>query len=602
MPQEEKVNILLVDDRPENLVALEAVLDGLGQNLVKATSGKEALKRLLSDDFALILMDVQMPEMDGFETARLIRERERTQHTPILFITAIHKTEAHASIGYSVGGVDYIFKPFNPDALRAKVQSFVDVSKRSHQQQAEIRARRQSEREARKLNQELERRVAARTAALEAANRALESEIAERRQLEETLRKRAHELADLDRRKDEFLAMLAHELRNPLVPILNAVELIQLRGNLDPDVQRARDIISRQAGQMARLVDDLLESSRITRGKIELRMEQVDLARIAEHAVETVRPLLSAAEHVLCVSLPRKPLRMVGDPLRLEQVIVNLLNNAAKFTDPGGSIWLEVGTERQGDRAAERTPGEPSPHPSAVIRVRDTGAGIAPDALPHVFAEFTRAPSTGSQAASGLGLGLALVRRLAQLHGGCVDAHSPGLGRGSEFVVRLPIRMAKDERRKPNGRSRDISRGAAQPASPGAQPPTPTPQSPGSPPPRVLVVDDNVDAAETLADLLKLWGYDVSVAHDGSAGLAAAAACQPDLVLLDIGLPEMDGYQVARRLRAELGPEKAKIVALTGYGYKQDRRRSRQAGFHYHLTKPVDPQALREFIDRLPTG
>jgi signal transduction histidine kinase len=385
-------------------------------------------------------------------------------------------------------------------------------------------------------------------------------DITERKRLEEELRRRAEELAGADRRKDQFLAMLAHELRNPLAPIRNAVELMRQVEIADPSFSASREMVERQVKHLARLVDDLLDVSRITRGSIRLRKEAVDLVTVAERAVEATRPLIETRGHDLTLELPDQPIRMEADPTRLEQVISNLLNNAAKYTMPGGHIWLNVAVE-----GAE-----------ALVRVRDTGIGVPPDVLGRVFEPFVQSDGSLARSEGGLGIGLTLVRSLVEMHGGSVEAHSPGLGQGSEFVLRLPIR--------PSGSAAAERYESDEPASPLDH------RS------RVLVVEDNVDAAESLAALLRLWGHEVKVVHDGLAAIDAARQQRPEVVLLDIGLPGLDGYQVARKLREEVGLDSALLVAMTGYGQPEDRRRSQEAGIHLHYVKPVEPAILRELL------
>jgi PAS domain S-box-containing protein len=385
-------------------------------------------------------------------------------------------------------------------------------------------------------------------------------------------RKRAEQaLQEADRRKDEFLAMLAHELRNPLAPISNAVQLMRMLGPEDTNLRRARDMIDRQVQHLARLVDDLLDVSRITRGKITLQKEPVELAAVIARAVETSRPLIDARRHTLTVTLPPEPVRVEADATRLAQVVSNLLHNAAKFTEEGGHIGLHA--ERAGA--------------GAVVRVCDSGTGIAADLLPHVFGLFTQGDRSLARSEGGLGIGLTLVKSLVELHGGTVTAHSGGPGRGSEFVVHLPLPQRLEVRGQKSGGGGDRA------------PSSPTPdlqdRAAGR---RVLVVDDNADAAESLAVLLRLEGHEVRTAHDGPAALEAARGFRPEVVVLDIGLPRMDGYEVARRLRAEAGLADALMVALTGYGQEEDRRRAEAAGFDAHLIKPADPAALQGILAR----
>jgi PAS domain S-box-containing protein len=377
-----------------------------------------------------------------------------------------------------------------------------------------------------------------------------------------TERKRAEEaLKDADRRKDEFLAMLAHELRNPLTPIRNALHVLQLPSADSGRMSQVRDMMERQVEHLTRLVDDLLDVARIMRGKIELRRTQVDLATVIARAVETAQPGIDAQRQQLTVGLPPEPLFLQGDLVRLAQVFANLLNNASKYTEPGGSIRLTA--ERQDD--------------AAVVRVRDSGIGMAPEVVPHIFELFMQADRSAARSQGGLGIGLTLVRQLVELHGGSVHAASPGLGQGSEFTVRLPALASAPALAEPKPRA-----GRAAPAR--AR--------------RILVVDDNEDVADSLALVLRLGGHDVRVAHDGPAALEAAHAYRPEVVLLDIGLPGMTGYEVARRLRQQPPAGLALLIALTGYGQEEDRRRSCEAGFDVHLTKPVDPADLKELLIR----
>jgi PAS domain S-box-containing protein len=393
----------------------------------------------------------------------------------------------------------------------------------------------------------------------ERAEQALRESEERHRRLEEELRRRTEELAGEDRRKDQFLAMLAHELRNPLAPIRNAVELMRQVETFDPSFQPSREMVERQVKHLARLVDDLLDVSRISRGSIRLRKEPVDLGTIVQSAVEGARPLIANRSHELEVELPAEPLRLDADPARLEQIVSNLLDNAARYTMPGGHVWV---TARQEE-------GE------AVVRVRDSGIGVPPDVLERVFEPFVQtAGDSLARTEGGLGVGLTLVRSLVEMHGGRVEARSPGLGQGSEFVVRLPALLAA---------------GTESPASE----PAVLPQARSL---RVLVVEDNLDAAESLATLLRLWNHDVQVVHDGLSALDAARAQKPEVVLLDIGLPGLDGFEVARKLRDEAGLENTLLVAMTGYGQPEDRRRSREAGIHHHFVKPVEPLVLRNLL------
>jgi len=380
----------------------------------------------------------------------------------------------------------------------------------------------------------------------------------EYRRLYEISKTQAEALADLHRRKDEFLAMLSHELRNPLAPIANAVQLLRFHKNEDQLQQNARTIIERQLAQLTRLVDDLMEVSRITTGRVQLRLERVAVNGIVERAVETACPLMERYRHELAVTLSPDPIWLDADAARLEQVMVNLLTNAAKYTPDGGRIGLTV--EQRGDEC--------------VLRVRDTGVGIAPELLPQIFDLFTQAERSLDRSQGGLGIGLALVHRLVEMHRGRVEAHS-SLGQGSEFVVRLPVALSA------------APKSASTPTK--AAPPT-------GPSLRVLVVDDNVDAAQSLAQLLEAYGHDVRTAHTGPTAVAAAGDYNADVVLLDIGLPELDGYEVARRIRKQPAHENTVLVAMTGYGQESDRRLSKEAGFDHHLVKPANFGKVLEIL------
>jgi PAS domain S-box-containing protein len=383
-------------------------------------------------------------------------------------------------------------------------------------------------------------------------------DVSERSRLERKTHEQAAALADLHRRKDEFLAMLSHELRNPLAPILNAVQLLRLQRDESRLQLQARTIIERQIGQLVHLVDDLLEVSRISTGRIHLQRNQIDLRAIVECGVETVRPLIEQRRHALAVRLPPAPVWVDGDSTRLEQVVVNLLNNAAKYTDEHGHIWLSL--EQVGK--------------DAVLQVRDSGVGIAPELMPRIFDLFTQAERSLARSQGGLGIGLCLVQRLVEMHGGKVAAYS-ALGQGSEFVVRLPAVLPPE----------------LQPVLPASEKAKST-----GPSLRVLVVDDHGDTAQTLALLLKDVGYDVRTALDGPTALEAVLDYRPNVVLLDIGLPGLDGFEVALRMRQQPVLQHVVLVAMTGYGQESDRQRSQEVGFDHHLVKPVRFEQILQIL------
>jgi signal transduction histidine kinase len=579
MGMSEKVNVLLVDDQPARLLTYETILSELGQNLVRASSGLEALEKLMKYEFAVVLLDVNMPDMDGFETATLIHQHPRFERTPIIFVTGVHVSELDRLKGYKVGAVDYVSIPVVPEILRGKVAVLIELfTKRrelqelnrnlaqANQRLAEANTTLQAEktRELETLNRVLQRA----NQELEAANRSLQTEVAERARIERALK-------EADRHKDEFLAMLAHELRNPLAPIHNAVQLMHRRSFTDPQLAWSRDVIGRQLGHLTRLVDDLLDVSRITRGKINLNKEVIELETLMTRTVETVQPLIDERGHTLTVDVPKGMLAVLGDPTRLVQAIGNVLSNAAKYTERGGRITL----------AAAESDSE------LVIRVRDNGIGIPADLMPMIFNLFTQLDRTSGAAQSGLGIGLALVQRLVEMHGGSVTARSDGLGHGSEFVIRLPLFIR--ERIESGQPLQQLS--ALEQSMTNADLTTRTQR-------RILVADDNNDALESLATLLQLSGHEVYTASNGAVALESAEQHRPEVALLDIGMPKLDGYEVARRIRAQPWGQRITLVALTGWGQDSDRKRSQEAGFDSHLVKPLDLDKLTELLAALPVA
>jgi signal transduction histidine kinase len=512
----DSVNILLVDDQPSKLIAYETVLSDLGESLIKANSATEALECLLKNEIAVVLVDVCMPDLDGYELAAMIRQHPRFQQTSIIFVSAVMVGDLDRLRGYECGAVDYVPVPVVPEILRAKVSVFADLYRKT--------------RALERLNSELERRVAERTAALEASTAALQ---------------------EADRRKDEFLAMLAHELRNPLAPIRTAAQLLRLKELPEVQRMRARDVIERQVEHLVWLIDDLLDVSRITRGVIALQREPVSVADVIARAVEAARPAIDDHRHELTIELPDELLTIDGDKTRLVQLFGNLLHNATKFTDPGGRIWVRVARDSA----------------FATISVKDTGIGIREELLPKIFDLFTQVDAKSKGSHGGLGIGLALVRRLAEMHGGAVTAASDGPGQGTEFVVRLPLLTSQ--------------------TAPLANQATESETMPIVESRRILIADDNRDAAELVAFQLELAGHDVRTVHDGVEALAVGKKFKPHVVLLDLGMPRLDGYDTARRIRSQPWGKRARLVALTGWGQQQDRDRTAEAGFDAHLVKPV---------------
>ncbi|MEN3351879.1 MAG: hypothetical protein V7640_37, partial [Betaproteobacteria bacterium] len=559
MKAEDKVNILLVDDQPARLMSYDAILSALGHNLVQARSGTEALQRLMETDFAAILLDVNMPGMDGFETAAMIHEHPRFEKIPIIFVTAVHVTDLDRLKGYELGAVDYVYVPVVPEILRGKVEVLVQLYRQRRELErlnrqladankdlAHANAALQAEK-AREL-EALNATLAQANAELAHANRTLQAEVTERVRAQEAL-----EAAD--RRKDDFLAMLSHELRNPLAAIQGAIELMQRKKLDDTQLVWARDVLARQNRHLSRLIDDLLDVSRITRGKLTLHTEPIELREVVEHALETVRPLIESRRHQLIVSTPDHPLHVKGDAVRLSQVVCNLLTNAAKYTDAGGKVELTV----------ESDAGSGTGYDEVIVRVRDNGRGISKEVLSRLFEPSTHEERLNSGEHGGLGIGLIVVRGLVQMHGGSVEARSEGPGLGSMFTVRLPL-LSAEEFTMTVAPTRDSVPTAATTEGDGASL-------------RILVVDDNQDSACSMTLLLELQGHEVQVAHAGQTALKMAHDSRPDVILLDIGMPGMNGYEVARQLRAQAAFSDTLLVAVTGYGRASDVKQTESAGF-----------------------
>ena len=544
-------DILVVDDNKANLIAMEAVLASLGSPVVRAQSGEEALRILLERDFALILLDVQMPFLDGFETARLIRERRRSAHTPIIFVTAHGRDENDVLAAYKLGAVDFLFKPVVGEVLRSKATVFVELHRRTAlltRQAEQLREHERREHE-----------------------RALQEE--RRRWNEEALRRQMQEMAEADRRKDEYLAVLGHELRNPLSAVVTGCDLLRRKfdgmAGLDPSILLTRERIDRQAQHLRRLVDELLDLTRISSGKIELKMAVTTAQDVIEQALVTSCTAIEERGHELVVEVPADPVVLYADPVRLIQSIGNLINNAARYTEEKGTIWVKCEVSPAGD--------------SVRIEVRDNGRGIAPEILPRVFDIFVQ---EGGRENEG-GLGLTIVKRLVELHGGAVTAASDGPGRGSTFTITLRI----DQRAAAGvlgaasaGRAATAGGESGAAAAPGAA----ESPAPASRPLSVVLVEDNEDIVESMSEFLADLGHKVHTAGDGRRGLEMILSEKPDVAIVDVGLPLLDGYQVAAEVRQHMGAAAPRMVAMTGYGQEADRRRARDAGFDRHLVKPAE--------------
>ena len=548
----DRVNVLLVDDQPARLLSYRAILDPLGEHLVEAQSGTEALGRLMETEFALILLDVNMPGMDGFETASMIHEHPRFEKTPIIFVTAVNVSDMDRMRGYDLGAVDYVTVPVIPEILRSKVMVLAELFRKRRELQklnaslaaANDELQVEKAREVHKLNETLSDA----NSELASINASLQAEIAERSLAEERLR-------EADRRKDEFLATLAHELRNPLAPIQSALNVYRLSPDIGPAGSDLLGIMQRQMQQMVRLIDDLLDVSRITRGKLTLQKQRTDLASVLAAAVETARPLIEYAGHELRVDIPAIEFPIHGDPQRLAQVFANLLNNASKYTESGGTIWLTAVQENN----------------EIAVSVRDTGIGMSSAQISRIFDMFMQVDASLERARGGLGIDLTLAQHLLEMHGGRIRARSEGLGCGSEFITWLPL-----------GAGEVVD--AGQPAVENIDASTQTL--------RIMVVDDNRDGADTLTLLLGILGHQVLTLYDPLEVVDAAADFLPELAFLDVGMPNLNGYELASRLRRQRYAPDLLLVALTGWGQENDRRRSADAGFDEHLVKPIDLETI----------
>ena len=555
-----RARILIVDDLPEKLLVYRTLLEDLQAQIVEAHSGTEALKRVLEGEFAVILLDVNMPDIDGLETANLVRRHKNGRHTPIIFITS-YADEMQTARGYELGAVDYILSPVIPSVLRTKVRVFVDL----YEARVALAL----------SNQELETRVDERTGELQKSNDRLQAEIAERLRAEaereallareKVLRAEAEELSRL---KDEFLATMSHELRTPLNAIFGWITLLRTRRLDEATQERALETIERNARAQKRLIEDLLDVSRIVTGKVALELVTVDPRRVVEAALETMHPAAQAKGLKIIPLLDVGAGTVRGDFARLQQVVCNLLSNAIKFTDQGGQIEVCL-ARRNGE---------------VEISISDSGQGISPEFLPLVFDRFRQEDGSISRRHGGLGLGLAIVRHLVELHAGSVDAQSAGEGLGARFVVRLPVR---ESHLLPQRVAEAPASGLVSAAMLMGV--------------RLLVVDDDPGARELISGMLEGFGAQVSTAEGGQAALSLLFSQRPDVLIADLGMPDMDGYALIQQVRA-LEPDFGGLtpaVAVTAYASPQDRLRALQAGYQNHVAKPVEAEELAIVIASL---
>ena len=517
----QKVSILVVDDRPDKLLAYEVILAELNQNIVCVQSGKEALRRLLKEDFAAILLDVNMPGMDGFETAALIRQRQRCETTPIIFVSAINDTVTHISRGYSLGAVDYILTPVVPDILRAKISVFVDLFKKTEQ------IKRQAE---------------------ERENLIREQAIAEHARVEA---ERASEA------KDRFLAMLSHELRTPLTPVLAAVSTLECEQNIPQTVRESLPLIRRNVELEARLIDDLLDLTRISQGKVQLSFEIVDAHTLLRNALEICRSEIEQKKLQLQTELAAGRVYLQADPARLQQIFWNLIKNAVKFTPNGGELSIRTANNGEGQLSVE---------------VEDSGYGIAPEVLPKIFNAFEQA---GRTQLGGLGLGLAISKTLAEAHRGQINVESKGRNQGAKFIASFPTCERNVAPELADAPQSSVKRKSV----------------------RLLLVEDHEDTNRSLTNMLRRRGYEVLSAKDLHTALDIATSKQFDVLVSDIGLPDGSGLDLLKTLRAK---REVFGIALSGYGMEEDIRRSGEAGFSHHLVKPVDVNKLDSIIQETP--